>query len=109
MLVRRIGRNELSAIKTCLAYVDAQREYAEKGFAGKGVYAQRFVSQPGQKDGLYWPVQSGENRSPLGELAAARLLLADLERGQAIDAQALRTAITVGRRQRRRHLHLESG
>ena len=27
---RRIGRNELSAIKVCLAYVDAQREYATR-------------------------------------------------------------------------------
>src|SRR4029453_9103837 len=26
-LFRRVGRNELSAIKVCLAYVDAQREY----------------------------------------------------------------------------------
>ena len=30
MLARRIGRNELSAIQVCLAYVDAQREYALK-------------------------------------------------------------------------------
>ena len=28
ILFRRIGRNELSAIQVCLAYVDAQREYA---------------------------------------------------------------------------------
>jgi Protein of unknown function (DUF2950) len=71
ILFRRIGRNELRAIQTCLAYVDAQDEYAEKGIAGNGVYAQRVVSQPGKKDGLYWPVQSGEEESPLGELAAA--------------------------------------
>ena len=71
ILFRRIGRNELSAIQACLAYVDAQHEYAEKGVAGNGVYAQRIVSQPGKKDGLYWPAQSGEDESPLGELAAA--------------------------------------
>ena len=71
ILYRRIGRNELSAIQACLAYVDAQHEYAEKGVAGNGVYAQRIVSQPGKKDGLYWPAQSGEDESPLGELAAA--------------------------------------
>jgi Protein of unknown function (DUF2950) len=70
ILYRRIGRNELSAIQTCLAYIDAQQEYAEKGVAGNGVYAQRFVSRPGKKDGLYWPAQSGEDESPLGELAA---------------------------------------
>jgi hypothetical protein len=71
ILFRRIGRNELNAIQTSLAYVDAQHEYAEKGIGGNGVYAQRIVSQPGKKDGLYWPAQSGEDESPLGELAAA--------------------------------------
>src|SRR5215831_16537739 len=71
ILYRRIGRNELSAIQACLAYVDAQQEYAEQGIAGNGVYAQRIVSQPGQKNGLYWPAQSNADESPLGELAAS--------------------------------------
>ena len=71
ILFRRVGRNELSAIQTALAYVDAQNEYAERGIAGNGVYAQRIVSRSGKKDGLYWPVQSGEEESPLGDLAAA--------------------------------------
>jgi len=71
ILFRRIGRNELNTIQAILAYVDAQQEYAEKGIGGNGVYAQRIVSQPGKKDGLYWPVQFGEDESPLGELAAA--------------------------------------
>jgi Protein of unknown function (DUF2950) len=67
---RRIGRNELSAIQACLAFVDAQHEYAEKGVAGPGEHAQRIVSRPGKKDGLYWPPQAGEPESPLGEFAA---------------------------------------
>jgi hypothetical protein len=71
VLYRRIGRNELNAIETSLAYVDAQQEYAEQGVAGNGVYAQRIVSRPGKKDGLYWPAQSGADESPLGELAAS--------------------------------------
>jgi Protein of unknown function (DUF2950) len=71
ILYRRIGRNELSAIQACLAYVDAQQEYAERGIAGNGVYAQHVVSRPGKKDGLYWPVQSNADESPLGELAAS--------------------------------------
>jgi Protein of unknown function (DUF2950) len=71
ILFRRVGRNELSAIKACLAYADAQDEYAEKGIAGNGVYAQRIVSTPGKKDGLYWPAQAGEAESPLGDLAAS--------------------------------------
>jgi hypothetical protein len=71
ILFRRVGRNELSAIQAILAYVDAQHEYAEKGVGGNGVYAQRIVSRPGTKDGLYWPAQSGEDESPLGEFAAS--------------------------------------
>ena len=67
ILYRRIGRNELDAIQTCLAFVDAQHEYAGKDRGdGAGVYAQRIVSSAGKKDGLYWP---GDD-SPLGELAA---------------------------------------
>lgn len=70
LLYRRIGRNELDTIKTCLAYVDAQNEYAQKDRGeGIGVYAQRFVSRPGKKDGLFW--RDDRDPSPLGELAAA--------------------------------------
>jgi len=70
ILYRRIGRNELDAIQTCLAFVDAQDEYAEKDRtgAGVGVYAQRIVSSPGKKDGLFW--RDDPDPSPLGELAA---------------------------------------
>jgi DUF2950 family protein len=71
IVYRRIGRNEMSAIDACGAYVAAQKEYAEKGFAGKGVYARRFISRPGERDGLYWPAPSGENESPLGEFATS--------------------------------------
>jgi hypothetical protein len=71
ILDRRIGRNELDAIQACLAYTDAQNDYADKDHgAGAGVYAQRIVSQPGKKDGLYWPTAQGEEESPLGELVA---------------------------------------
>ena len=69
ILYRRIGRNELDTIQTCLAYVDAQGEYADKDHgAGIGTYAQRIVSTPGKTDGLYWP--SDKNDSTLGDLAA---------------------------------------
>jgi hypothetical protein len=71
IVARRIGRNELSAIQACLAYVDAQNEYAaqDRG-AGAGVYAQRIVSTPGKKNGLYWPAKTEGDQSPLGELFA---------------------------------------
>jgi hypothetical protein len=69
ILYRRIGRNELDVIQTCLAYVDAQNEYAEKDRGdGVGAYAQRIVSSSGKKDGLYW--RDDSDPSPLGELAA---------------------------------------
>jgi hypothetical protein len=69
ILVRRIGRNELDTIQTCLAFVDAENEYADKDHGdGVGAYAQRIVSTPGKQDGLYW--KSDSNDSPLGELAA---------------------------------------
>jgi Protein of unknown function (DUF2950) len=73
VLYRRIGHNELDAIQTNLAYVDAQNEYAAKDRtgAGAGIYAQRFVGTPGKKDGLYWPTEQDEEESPLGELFAA--------------------------------------
>ena len=72
ILARRIGRNELAAIQSCLAYVDAQNDFADQDHArgGSGSYAQHIVSRPGKKDGLYWPTAMGEPPSPLGELAA---------------------------------------
>jgi hypothetical protein len=70
---RRIGRNELSAIRTLLACVDAQHDYFDraKQIKGTGVYATRLVSAPGRQDGLYWPVTEGERESPLGPLIDA--------------------------------------
>lgn len=69
ILYRRIGRNELDAIQTCLAFVDAQNEYADKDRGdGAGVYAQNIVSSPGKKDGLFW--RDERDPSPLGKFAA---------------------------------------
>jgi Protein of unknown function (DUF2950) len=67
---RRIGRNELSAIRTLLACVDAQRDYFDrtKQASGVGTYAMRLLSTPGRHDGLYWPVAEGGTESPLGPL-----------------------------------------
>ena len=97
ILFRRIGRNELRSIQACLAYVDAQQEYAEKGFAGNGVYAQRIVSQPGKKDGLYWPAQAREDESPLGELAAVRQRRAIASASSAFLTTATTTGCSPGR------------
>jgi len=72
LLNRRIGRNELNTIQTCLAYVDAQREYAMKDRDSNKLleYAQKFWSTPGKKDGLYWETKEGEGQSPFGPIAA---------------------------------------
>jgi hypothetical protein len=72
ILDRRIGRNELSVIEVCRAYVAAQREYAAQRLGPGGLpdYAQHFMSTGGQHNGLYWPVKPGEEESPLGPLIA---------------------------------------
>jgi hypothetical protein len=72
ILNRRVGENEFDAMKTCLAIVDAQREYAAMDRDGDGLleYAQTFESTPGKHDGLYWVTAPGEKQSPLGPLVA---------------------------------------
>ena len=73
ILYRRIGRNELDAIQTSLAFVDAQNEYADKDRGeGVGVYAQRIVSTAGKKDGLYWPSSNGDAAARRAGHAALR-------------------------------------
>ncbi|HEX3357694.1 MAG TPA: DUF2950 domain-containing protein [Tepidisphaeraceae bacterium] len=70
ILNRRVGNNELAAMQICQAIVDAQIEYAQRDPDGDGVpeYAQRFHSELGKKNGLYWETKAGEPDSPLGPL-----------------------------------------
>ena len=72
ILNRRIGENELSTVQALLAVVDAQREYAMNDRDNDGLleYAEKFRSDPGKKNGLYWETKEGEQPSPLGELVA---------------------------------------
>ena len=72
ILARRIGRNELAAIRVSSTYVAAQRLYAKYGHDGKpaGLYARLFNSSGAQQNGLYWTARQGERRSPLGDLLA---------------------------------------
>ena len=42
-----------------------------KQTTGRGEFAQRLLSTPGRRDGLYWPVPEGEPESPLGPLIDA--------------------------------------
>ena len=72
LLYRRIGSNELAAIKVGQALWQAQLDYAATGHDGNdpGIYAQRFRSDPNKQDGLYWPAAEGEPESPAGPLVA---------------------------------------
>jgi hypothetical protein len=69
---RRIGHNELDAIRVCRALYTAQKQYAANAHDGTpaGTYAQRFRSEPGTENGLYWEVKEGELQSPTGSLVA---------------------------------------
>jgi hypothetical protein len=69
ILNRRVGRDELRAIRICHGFVEAEREYSANSPAP--LYAQRIISHPGQHDGLYWPMAAHEKPSPLGPQAAA--------------------------------------
>jgi hypothetical protein len=70
ILARRIGRNELAAIDVCGALADAEAEYFSQHHEGTKQYAQKFISDSGKQNGLYWESQEGQPRSPLGPLAA---------------------------------------
>jgi hypothetical protein len=74
---RRVGENELQAIETARAYVEAQRDYAAADHDGDGVleYAQKLLSSEGQTDGLYWPTDDVNGVSPAGDLVADQAAL----------------------------------
>jgi hypothetical protein len=69
VLNRRVGANELDAIRVCHGYVDAQYEYAlkEHGADQPNQYAQRIISAPGKQDGLAWQNADGSWGGPVGE------------------------------------------
>jgi len=69
ILARRIGKHELTAIAACEAIAGSQKLYFSQTHNGGRVkeYAQKFVSDPGKENGLYWPATEGRT-SPLGEL-----------------------------------------
>jgi hypothetical protein len=72
LVYRRIGQNELDAIKVCKALYQAQKQYATTGHDGNppGFYAPRIMSAPGTENGLYWEAKEGESESPAGSLIA---------------------------------------
>jgi len=68
ILFRRVGRNEMSAIRVCQELVAAQKEYHS---SQHNEYAEKIFSDEGQHNGLYWKVAAGEAQSPIGPLVAA--------------------------------------
>ena len=68
ILARRVGRNELDVIQVCIGYVEAQRDYFGRDPDGASAphYADRLLSSPGKRDGLYWQSAPGEAESPMG-------------------------------------------
>jgi hypothetical protein len=64
ILARRIGKDELTAIAANAAVAEAQGKY----FSMQKQYAQKFISEEGKQDGLYWPVTPGQTPSPLEDV-----------------------------------------
>jgi hypothetical protein len=75
MLFRRVGENELDAIRICRGFVEAQRDYAGQKHDGSAInqYAQRIISSPGKHDGLAWQNADGSWGGPVGEAVAKAL------------------------------------
>lgn len=71
-LARRVGRDELAALRVCHALIDAENRYAAAGHDGNppGVYTKRLNSEPGTQNGLYWEVPEGQPSSPAGPFVA---------------------------------------
>jgi hypothetical protein len=80
---RRVGENELQAIATMRAYVDAQKEYDSADHDGDGVmeFAQRLISSDGKTDGLYWSPDLGAGDSPAGEAFESNAALTKAKAG----------------------------
>ena len=67
ILHRRVGRNEMSAIRVCQGLAAAEHEYHD---VQHSQYARAIFSTEGQHDGLYWKAATGEPQSPIGPMVA---------------------------------------
>jgi hypothetical protein len=71
ILFRRIGRNEIATIGVLRELVAAQKEYYSKTHDDSvKQYAQKFISDQGKHNGLYWNAINRETESPIGPLVA---------------------------------------
>ena len=71
ILARRIGDGELTTIGVLSEIATAEQAY----FRQNHQFTQKFVSDQGEHDGLYWPVAEGQRPSPLGPLGETAKLL----------------------------------
>jgi hypothetical protein len=69
ILFRRIGSNELDAIRICRGFVEAQKQYASTAHDDSGThqYAQKIISTPGKQDGLFWRNDDGSPAGPISQ------------------------------------------
>lgn len=65
ILARRIGDGELTALGILTEIANAQQEY----FSQTHQFAQKFLSDDDEHNGLYWAVKEGQRPSPLAHLA----------------------------------------
>jgi hypothetical protein len=66
ILFRRIGQDEMSAIRVCEQLAAAEKEYSTQ----HNEYAQKIMSDDGKPDGLYWKARDGAPQSPIGPMVA---------------------------------------
>jgi hypothetical protein len=66
LVYRRVGRNELYTIDVLQELADAQQDYK----SSQQQFAQKILSDDGQKNGLFWPTSGDEPESPIGPLIA---------------------------------------
>jgi len=87
ILYRRVGKNELSAIQVCRELVDAEKEYYGQPHDGDSgsQYAQKFFSDPGKHNGLYWEASGEQASSPIGPLVASAANDGNAEAGQKLE------------------------
>ncbi|PZQ99713.1 MAG: DUF2950 domain-containing protein [Cereibacter sphaeroides] len=72
VLLRRIGLNELDVIDLMKQEARVQATFRQEDHDGDGVleFASAVISDPGQRNGLYWPDEEGQPESPIGEFMA---------------------------------------
>jgi hypothetical protein len=72
ILDRRIGENELDVIALMQRAGVVQSDYRRTDWDGDGVmeFAEAIISNPGERDGLYWPDEPGTPSSPIGAFMA---------------------------------------